>query len=59
MPSRFVDKWHAWRYLSMLGNARTHIRNIVGNAGFAPVVLAKNLTATAIESVVHRKNKTA
>ena len=54
MPSRFIDKWNAWRYLAMLGNPRTHIRNIVGNLGFAPVVAAKNLTATAIESVVHR-----
>ena len=54
MPSRFVDKWNAWRYLAMLGNLRTHIRNIVGNAGFAPVVMAKDLTASAIESVVYR-----
>ena len=54
MPSRFIDKWNAWRYLAMLGNPRTHIRNIVGNAGFAPVVIAKDMTATAIESVVHR-----
>ena len=54
MPSRFRDKWNAWRYLAMLGNPRTHVRNIVGNAGFAPVVAAKNLTATAIESAVYR-----
>lgn len=54
MPSRFVDRWNAWRYLAMLGNTRTHVRNIVGNAGFVPVVAAKNLTATAIESVVYR-----
>lgn len=54
MPSRFIDKWNAWRYLAMLGNVRTHTRNIVGNAFFAPVVLAKNLTATAIESAVNR-----
>lgn len=52
MPSRFIDKWNAWRYLSMLGNPRTHGRNILGNAGFAPVVAAKNLTATVIESAV-------
>ena len=52
IPSRFVDKWNAWRYLAMLGNVRTHGRNIVGNAGFAPIVLTKNLTATAIESAV-------
>lgn len=38
----------------MLCNARTHVRNIVGNAGFAPVVMAKNLTASAIEEAVYR-----
>lgn len=54
LPSRFIDKWNAWRYLAMLGNPRTHVRNIVGNAGFAPVVATKSLTATAIESVVSR-----
>lgn len=54
LPSRFLDKWNAWRYLAMLGNPRTHVRNIVGNAGFAPVVAVKDLTATAIESAVSR-----
>lgn len=52
MPSTFRDKWNAWRYLAMLGNARTHVRNIVGNAGFAPVVGVKNITATGIEALV-------
>lgn len=52
MPSRFRDKWNAWRYLSMLGNPRTHVRNVVGNAGFAPVVAVKDLTATGIEKIV-------
>lgn len=54
MPSRFVDKWNAWRYLAMLANPRTHVRNIVGNAFFAPVVAAKDMTATAIEVAVER-----
>ncbi|MCQ4770820.1 ADP-ribosyltransferase [Intestinimonas massiliensis] len=54
MPSRFMDKWNAWRYLAMLGNPRTHVRNIVGNAFFAPVVAAKSLTATSIEAAVSR-----
>lgn len=54
MPSRFVDKWNAWRYLAMLGNPRTHVRNIVGNAFYTPVVAAKDLTATAIEAAVSR-----
>ena len=54
MPSRFIDKWNAWRYLAMLGNPRTHVRNIVGNAGFMPVVGAKNLMAQGIESVASK-----
>ena len=52
MPSTFADKWNAWRYLAMLGNPRTHVRNVVGNFGFAPVVAAKNMTATGIEKAV-------
>lgn len=54
MPATFLDKWNAWRYLAMLGNPRTHVRNIVGNAGFIPVVATKNLVGTAIESAVYR-----
>lgn len=54
MPSRFKDKWNAWRYLAMLGNVRTHVRNVVGNAGFVPVVAAKNVVATGIEKAVYR-----
>jgi hypothetical protein len=54
MPSRFKDKWNAWRYLAMLGNVRTHVRNIFGNAFFMPVVAAKNAVATGIEKAVYR-----
>ena len=51
MPSTFQDKWNAWRYLAMLFNFRTHIRNVVGNAGFAIPVLAKNAVGTALEGI--------
>ena len=54
MPSRFIDKWNAWRYLAMLGNPRTHIRNIVGNLGFTPIVAAKDAVATGLEAAVYR-----
>ena len=54
MPSRFKDKWNAWRYLAMLGNVRTHVRNVVGNAGFVPVVAAKDVVATGIEKAAYR-----
>ena len=53
MPSRFIDKWNAWRYLSMLGNPRTHVRNIVGNIGFVPAVTVKNVIGAGIESAAN------
>lgn len=50
MPSNFREKWNAWRYMAMLANPRTHVRNVVGNVGFQPLRMTKNLVATAIES---------
>lgn len=52
MPATWLDKWNAWRYMAMLTNPTTHARNVLGNAFFAPVVIAKDMTATAIEGVV-------
>lgn len=52
VPSTWKDKWNAWRYLSMLGNPRTHIRNIFGNVGFQPVRFMKDRIAAVIESGV-------
>ena len=51
VPSTFVDKWNAWRYLAMLGNPLTHIRNVVGNAAFVPAIAAKNAVATLAEKL--------
>lgn len=57
MPRKWSDKWNAWRYLSMLGNPRTHIRNVAGNAMFAPVVGVKNAVGAIIESGVYNAQK--
>lgn len=54
LPSSLADKWNAWRYLSMLGNPRTHVRNILGNAFFAPVVFAKNRVGAAMEAAAYQ-----
>lgn len=51
IPSTFSDKFNAWRYISMLANPRTHIRNVVGNVGFQPVRVLKDEIAASIESV--------
>ena len=52
VPSTWKDKWNAWRYLSMLGNPRTHVRNVFGNVGFQPVHFIKDRIAALIESGV-------
>ena len=54
LPVTFADKWNAWRYLSMLGNPRTHVRNFTGNAVFLPAVKMKNLIATGLEHVYRK-----
>lgn len=46
----FMDKWNAWRYLSMLGNTRTHIRNMIGNSVFGMVTGVKNNVAAMMET---------
>lgn len=50
IPATWQDKWNAWRYLSMLGNPRTHIRNVLGNAMFVPVRKLKNMIGASIEA---------
>lgn len=52
IPSTWKDKWNAWRYLAMLGNPRTHIRNVAGNVFFQPLRIVKDRTAAAIEAGV-------
>lgn len=52
VPSNWRDKWNAWRYMSMLANPRTHIRNVAGNVFFQPIRIVKDRTAAAIEAGV-------
>lgn len=54
MPARWIDKLNAWRYLSMLGNPRTHVRNILGNLMFAPVRATKDVVAAGLEAAFIR-----
>ena len=50
LPADWATKWNAWRYLSMLGNPRTHVRNILGNAVFYPARKIKDALASGLES---------
>lgn len=54
IPPTLVDRLNAWRYLAMLGNPRTHIRNLVGNAVFMPEVGIRNKVAAAMQAVAQR-----
>ena len=51
LPASWVYRWNAWRYFAMLGNFRTHIRNVFGNAFFMPMIATKNVTAKLMETV--------
>ena len=52
-----IDKVNAWRYLSMLGNPKTHIRNVVSNVAMKGTVAVKNVLARTIEDIAPIKNK--
>lgn len=57
-PVTVMDKWNAWRYLAMLGNPRTHIRNIASNAVFAPAVFLKDIIGAAAQLPMAKENRT-
>lgn len=50
VPGTFRAKYDCLRYLAMLGNPRTHIRNILGNTLFQIPVTAKNRVGAAVEA---------
>lgn len=54
IPGTWADKANAWRYLAMLGNPRTHIRNMVGNFVFSIPVSVKNKLGAVLESTFVR-----
>lgn len=50
LKSSVEEKIDAWRYLSMLGNPKTHIRNIVSNIAMKGAIAYKNAIARTIET---------
>jgi hypothetical protein len=51
MHVRPSEKLNAWRYLSMLGNPKTHIRNVVANIAMTFLQGGKNKVAAGIETI--------
>lgn len=56
VPSSWRDKWNAWRYMAMLANPRTHIRNFFGNLLFQPFRIIKDKVASGVEGLVGAVN---
>ena len=54
IPSTFMEKFTALRYVNMLGNLRTQARNIVGNVAMKGVSSIKNAVASGIEELAYR-----
>lgn len=50
VPGTFRAKYDTLRYLAMLGNPRTHIRNILGNTFFQVPVAVKNRAGAVVEA---------
>lgn len=51
LPSTVSDKLTAWRYLAMLGNPRTHARNVLGNLFMGGLRQAKDIVGSGLEKV--------
>ena len=51
-----IEKIDSWRYFSMLGNPKTHIRNMVGNFLMGKAQDTKNKVAGVIEGTVAKFN---
>ena len=51
LPPTVWESLRTWRYLAMLGNLRTHIRNCVGNTIQLTAVGTKNLIAGGISDI--------
>lgn len=59
IPSTLYDKWTALRYLNMLGNFKTQVRNVVSNTGAALLYTAKNRVKALVEAPIYGISKVA
>lgn len=57
LPATFKAKWDAWRYMCMLGNAKTQVRNIGGNVAFMPYKAVKDAVAAGLERITMERSE--
>ncbi|MBR5291704.1 MAG: hypothetical protein IKU32_02180 [Clostridia bacterium] len=59
MKPGIVDKLNAWRYLSMLGNPRTILRNLIGNEIMSDVLwVGKDAVGSVLERGLDQSQRT-
>lgn len=55
IPATFAEKCNAWRYLAMLCNPKTHIRNVLGNAAFLPARIMSDSFSAVGEKIFAKR----
>lgn len=51
-------KWDAFRYMAMLGNVKTQVRNIGGNVAYMPYAEMKRALGAAMELAIKKEQRT-
>lgn len=52
VPKTADMRLDAWRYFAMLGNPRTHVRNVVGNFVMQSLTRSRNATSAALQQFI-------
>lgn len=58
IPKTAGDRLNAWRYFAMLGNPRTHIRNIMGNVASAAALDASHKVSAVGQKFLPQEKRT-
>lgn len=58
MPPDWRTRMNAWRYMAMLANPKTHVKNFLGNMMFLPVVRFKNQIGALGELTISQEERT-
>lgn len=58
IPKTLGDRLNAWRYFAMLGNPRTHIRNIMGNVASAAALDTSHKVSAVGQKFLPKEKRT-
>lgn len=58
MPYSFKDWESTWRYLAMLGNPLSHVKNLLGVAAYTPYVATRNKVSALLQKSKPQEERT-